>query len=50
MNRNDSPRSYKLFEIIKEIFFNKNILDNFSNEFKESLITEEEIYVKFILI
>ncbi len=46
MNRNDSPRiSNKLYEILKDILNNKNILDNFSNDFIENIMTDEEFYV-----
>jgi len=46
MNRNDSHRLInKLYELIKEIFTTKNILEKFTSEFKESLVSEDDHYV-----
>jgi len=46
-NDSNSPRiKNKLYEILKEIFTGRNILDKFSSEFIESIISEEENYVK----
>lgn len=46
MNKNDSPRiGSKLYEIMKDIINNKNILDNFSADFLDSLSSDEEICV-----
>jgi hypothetical protein len=46
MNRNDSPRvSNKLYEIVKDIINNKNVLDNFSSDFLDSIQSEEELFV-----
>ncbi len=46
MNRNDSPRvSIKLYEITKDIFHHKSILDAFSKDFVKSLISDDDSYV-----
>jgi len=46
MNRNDSPRLLnKLYEIIKDIFTTKNILEKFTAEFKESIVSDDDHYV-----
>lgn len=46
MNRNESPRLInKLYEIIKEIFSTKNLLDKFTIEFKQSLVCDDDHYV-----
>ncbi len=46
MNRNDSPRlSNKLYEILKDIFNNKSLLDNFTADFCDSLKCEDEMFV-----
>ena len=46
MNRNDSPRlKNKLYEVLKEIFTSKNLLEKFSFEFKESLIGDDDNFV-----
>lgn len=51
MNRNDSPRLInKLYEILKEIFSTKNLLEKFISEFKESLVSDDEHYVHFIIL
>ncbi len=43
MNRNDSPRLInKLYELIKDIFSKKNLLEKYPQEFKESLISYDE--------
>ena len=49
MNRNDSPRNInKLYDIVKEIFTSKISIDKYSQEFIESLISDEEYFVNFI--
>jgi len=49
MNRNDSPRLInKLYELIKEVFSGKNLLEKYTQEFKESLISDDEYYVIII--
>lgn len=46
MYKNDSPRmKNKLYEILKEIFKGRNILEKFSSEFIESIISDDESYV-----
>ena len=46
MHRSDSPRLiHKLYEIIKDIFSNKNLLEKFTPEFKERLIDDDENFV-----
>ena len=46
MNRNDSPRvSIRLYEILKEIFNNNGILDNFTIEFCEKMRGDDEMFV-----
>ncbi len=46
MNRNDSPRlTVKLYEILREILQNKSLLSNFSTEFLDGLVIEDENFV-----
>jgi hypothetical protein len=46
MNRNDSPRNInKLFEIVKDIFSSKVLLDKFSPEFVEAIQNEDDNHV-----
>jgi hypothetical protein len=47
MNRNDSPRlTIKLYEILREILLNRSLLSNYSNEFLDGLMIDEENFVK----
>lgn len=51
MNRNDSPRlTIKLYEIFREILQNKSLLSNFSIEFLDGLVIEDENFVLSLLI
>jgi len=46
MHRNDSPRLInKLYEILKDIFSCKNLLEKYTSEFKESLSCDDEHFV-----
>lgn len=51
MNRNDSPRlTIKLYEIFREILQNKSLLSNFSIEFLDGLVIDDENFVQSLLI
>lgn len=51
MNRNDSPRlTIKLYEIFREILQNKSLLSNFSIEFLDGLVIEDENFVLSLII
>ena len=46
MNRNDSPRlTNRLYDIVKDILTNKNTLDNYSLDFIEGILIEDENFV-----